>query len=194
MRLIYLIKWSFLRDLSTALLSRSLFIISMAPFILRLISLLNFVKINPILLEVAFAGAILFALTSFAIKLFAPPPILNQPNSQAYQSYITSNADAVDFAMFFRELPDLLVNISEFCSHVDRSRLEGLMPPETAPRKIGTSKAAFSLSYSHYELLDISRPYLRNTIAVFTVTSVLLMLCSVIKSSATIMGDLIQCQ
>lgn len=194
MKLLYLLKWSFLRDLSTAWLSRALFVISLAPFIARLIRLLDLIRVDPILLQVAFFGAILFALTSLMIKLLAPPPILNERNSHAYQSYLTTNASAVDFSTLFREFPKLLEDISKFCPHVDGDKLKELMPPEAVPRSMGRGKAAFLLSHAYYELLDLSRPWVRNILAALSITAVLMMLCSVIRWSVTIMGEMIQWQ
>lgn len=191
MRILYIAKWSLLRYISRAMLSRALFVITLAPFIARLINLLDLLKLNPVSLQLAFIGAILFAIVSLMFKIFIPPQIKNNANSKAYQRYVGENVRSINFKTFFKDMPKLLKELGPFWDQLQAERLSALMPPEKVPGRLGDRKAAFELSEAYYELLDISHPYLRNALAFLLGIAILMMAFYILKASFTILQGIL---
>ncbi len=181
-KLSYYLRWSRLRDFSTSWKAKAAIVVLLLPVLAPLARLLKLTKASSTLLrvKVTVIGAILFFALYFTIRIFIPEQIKEHSDSNSFSGY--AKHGITNIANYFKGLSNLLRDCGHYCPNVDKQRLQRLLPPSEAVKRLGKERAALELSTAYYQLLDCSKPRLRIFCGLLLFLSWLLMGISLLEN------------
>lgn len=185
--LINQVRWTHLRELSELLITKALIILSLAPVLARLITVMESLRLDTFILKFAICGACIYSIGYLLVRLFIPEHIRNHSNAEDFQVKMNELRTSIDYFSFFKDLEQLFETYGEISARVDYERLKVLLPPTNAIARLGEDRATFVLSGALYELSDVKQPIKRFFTAAALTMGLLMMIYSIFKSITTIL-------